>query len=357
VTPAGQASTTYTYAYNVHDSVSLLLDSSGNAKTSYAYRPYGDMDATLTGGEPDKNNPFNPYRYTAKRFDSGSQTIDMRARRFATDTSKFLQPDQFNNSLANLSLSTDPITQNRYSLAGGNPLSYIEWDGHMVMADGGGGNDPSPSPTTTSSSVGGGEATWWNPFSWHWDAAGTALGEGTSRYEGPDAYHVALGVAGDIDALFGAVYSMSPPGITNSLTRQADRDPWFHPLASLDKALGGNMSASTEYQTGSTTGTVAAMLLPGGAGKKEVVAQVARWTWKDVISGFTRHATNQGISRDSHGVSYAAIKDAVENPVLAVTDVATRVATWKGANAVLVINNDTGRVITMLALNHLGWRF
>jgi RHS repeat-associated protein len=146
VTPAGQAGTTYSFAYNVHDSVSLLLDPSGNAKTSYGYRPYGDLDAALTGGEPDKNNPFNPYRYAAKRFDSGSQTIDMGARRFATDTSKFLQPDQFNGALANLSLGTDPLSQNRYSLAGGNPLSSIEWDGHRPIPDGGGLGDPGPVP-------------------------------------------------------------------------------------------------------------------------------------------------------------------------------------------------------------------
>jgi len=24
----------------------------------------------------------------------------------------------------------DPLTQNRYALAGGNPISYVEWDGH-----------------------------------------------------------------------------------------------------------------------------------------------------------------------------------------------------------------------------------
>jgi len=150
VTPAGQASTTYTYAYNVHDSVSLLLDSTGTAKTSYGYRPYGDPDNALTGGDPDKNNPFNPYRYAAKRFDSGSQTIDMGARRFATNSSQFLQPDQFNGALASLLLSSDPLTQNRYSLAGGNPLSSIESDGHWPTPDGGGYSDPGPSPGDTS---------------------------------------------------------------------------------------------------------------------------------------------------------------------------------------------------------------
>jgi RHS repeat-associated protein len=113
VTPNGQAGNTYTYGYNVHDSVSLLLDPSGNTRASYAYRPYGDQDASLSGGDPDKNDPFNAYRYAAKRFDSGSQTIDTGARRFATDTARFLQPDQFNGAVANLGLGVDPITQNR----------------------------------------------------------------------------------------------------------------------------------------------------------------------------------------------------------------------------------------------------
>ncbi len=150
VTPAGQGGTTYSFAYNVHDSVSMLLDPSGNTKASYGYRPYGDLDTALTGGEPDKNNPFNPYRYAAKRFDSGSQTIDMGARRFATDTSKFLQPDQFNGALANLSLGADALSQNRYSLAGGNPLSSIEWDGHRPIPDGGGMSDSGPAPDYSS---------------------------------------------------------------------------------------------------------------------------------------------------------------------------------------------------------------
>jgi RHS repeat-associated protein len=153
VTPVNQAGTTYTYAYNVHDSVSLLLDPNGGTKASYGYRPYGDADNALTGGDQNKTDPFNPYRYEAKRFDSGSQTIDTGARRFSTDTSKFLQPDQFNGALGNLGLSTDPLSQNRYSLAGGNPLSFIEWDGHLSLVDGGGYADPSPDPNPDESRI------------------------------------------------------------------------------------------------------------------------------------------------------------------------------------------------------------
>jgi hypothetical protein len=70
----------------------------------------------------------------------------MGVRRFGPDTSHFLTPDFFYGSLADLSLSIDPLTDNRYDLAGGNPISFKEWDGHMVLADGGGG--ASTTPTT-----------------------------------------------------------------------------------------------------------------------------------------------------------------------------------------------------------------
>jgi hypothetical protein len=33
-------------------------------------------------------------------------------------------------------LSADPLSNNRYALAGGNPLAFIGWDGHYVTRDG-----------------------------------------------------------------------------------------------------------------------------------------------------------------------------------------------------------------------------
>jgi RHS repeat-associated protein len=79
------------------------------------------------------------FRYSAKRLDTGSATYDMGARRFGPDTSRFLNQDIFHGALANLGLSTDPLTANRYALAAGNPISYREWDGHVAIPDGGGG--------------------------------------------------------------------------------------------------------------------------------------------------------------------------------------------------------------------------
>jgi RHS repeat-associated protein len=139
---------TSTYGYDVHGSVSQLIDSSGSSTASYGYKAYGQTDSGLTRGDGDQLNPLNPFRYSAKHQDTGSGTLDMGARRFGPDTSRFLTPDLFYGALSNLSLSLDPITQNRYGLAGGNPISFKEWDGHMVLEDGGGGaaTDPSPSP-------------------------------------------------------------------------------------------------------------------------------------------------------------------------------------------------------------------
>ncbi|MFN2525439.1 MAG: DNRLRE domain-containing protein [Actinomycetota bacterium] len=132
--------TTFTYAYDTHGSTSLLLNSTGGARVSYGYTPYGDRDTVLTKGattsDVDPDRPLNPYTYSAKRFDSGSKSLDMGARRFGPDVAHFLTPDFFRGALSDLSLTTDPLTANRFGLAGGNPISYAEWDGHRVVADG-----------------------------------------------------------------------------------------------------------------------------------------------------------------------------------------------------------------------------
>lgn len=146
----GSTTTTSTYGYDVHGSVSLLLGKAADpnaAEAAYAYRPYGEKDVDGSRGDTDDKNPVNPFRYSAKRFDSGTGTIDMGARRFGPDVSRFLQQDQFEGALDDLALETDPLTQNRYGLAGGNPIGFVEWDGHTVMPDGMGGGSSTPSRT------------------------------------------------------------------------------------------------------------------------------------------------------------------------------------------------------------------
>ncbi len=135
---------TSTYGYDMHGSVSQLVDANGSSQASYGYKPYGQSDGGLTQGDPDPLNPVSSFRFSAKHVDTGSNTLDMGVRRFGPDTSRFLTPDLFYGALSNLTLSVDPLTQNRYGLAGGNPIGYREWDGHMVLADDGGGASAAP---------------------------------------------------------------------------------------------------------------------------------------------------------------------------------------------------------------------
>jgi RHS repeat-associated protein len=147
VAGATTTTTNVTYGYDVQGDVSLLVtNTNGTVKASYGYTPYGDSDATLSKGDTSVDAPFNPYRYTAKRLDSGSQTYDTGARRYDPASQRFLQLDQFQGALADLTLASDPLTQNRYGLGASNPLSGVEYDGHMFLPAPGGGAAPSPSP-------------------------------------------------------------------------------------------------------------------------------------------------------------------------------------------------------------------
>src|SRR5260370_25219478 len=123
--------TTYPSVYDVLGSVSQLGAPDGSTIASYGYAAYGQGDRQLSQGDTEQATPLTPFRYSAKRVDSGSGTLDMGVRRFASGAGQFLTPDFFYGSMADLSLSIDPLTQNRYDLAGGNPISFGEWDGHL----------------------------------------------------------------------------------------------------------------------------------------------------------------------------------------------------------------------------------
>jgi RHS repeat-associated protein len=131
------------YAYDPRGSVSMLLDKDGAVKAAYGYSGYGEPDEALTAerlpGSTDPPGDFeqvNPFRYSAKRSDALSGTIDMGARQFGPQLGQFLQSDRYDSALADIGLSSDPLTGNRYAFAGGNPISYVEVDGDIgTLAD------------------------------------------------------------------------------------------------------------------------------------------------------------------------------------------------------------------------------
>ena len=162
----------YSYHYDPHGSVSLLLDQTGAPKASYGYSAYGNPNSALTKTAAGFSSSANAYRYTGKRTDTASATLDMGARRYTPTTGRFLQADYYNGALANLGLSLNPLSNNRYALAGGNPVNYVEIDGHYVIAldpetgenvplvnpstgtPFNGGQPPSPSPPVSELGIG-----------------------------------------------------------------------------------------------------------------------------------------------------------------------------------------------------------
>ncbi|MGW0709808.1 golvesin C-terminal-like domain-containing protein [Streptomyces sp. NPDC002643] len=134
----GTAPETTQYLYHPHGDVEALTDSSGDTKTTYGYTAYGKNDpAQFTGadkpgaGGEEPSDPYNSYRFNAKRYDTASGTYDMGFRTYDPGLNRFLTRDMYGGALADMGLTTDPFTGNRYAFAGGNPISFIEIDGHL----------------------------------------------------------------------------------------------------------------------------------------------------------------------------------------------------------------------------------
>ncbi|GAA4509144.1 hypothetical protein GCM10023191_069920 [Actinoallomurus oryzae] len=132
------------YGYNDHTDVEDITDSSGDTKATYGYTAYGqDDDAESTGiDKPDPTDPtkepYNTYRYEAKRWDESSGTYDMGFRDYDPSLNSFLTRDTYSGALDDQDLATDPFTADRYAFGGGNPITSIELDGHKPDVCGGG---------------------------------------------------------------------------------------------------------------------------------------------------------------------------------------------------------------------------
>jgi RHS repeat-associated protein len=127
------------YTYNAHADVELLTGESGDAVTTYGYTAYGSDDtARFTGTDkPDPadpaKEPYNAYRFNAKRWDQATASYDMGFRDYSPGLNRFLTRDTYNGALADLHLGLDPFTGSRYAFGGGNPISSVEFDGHCSI--------------------------------------------------------------------------------------------------------------------------------------------------------------------------------------------------------------------------------
>ncbi len=112
-----------------------MEESDGTIKpgNQYQYDPYGKVEneAKLPEG-PGKDNPF---RFESFYYDSGVKQYDMRARQYRPQIGRFLTQDRFESARNDFNLQADPLTQNRYAFAGGNPVNRVEFDGHFGIGD------------------------------------------------------------------------------------------------------------------------------------------------------------------------------------------------------------------------------
>jgi RHS repeat-associated protein len=129
------------YSTDANGSVIALEDQATGESgpgDKYSYDPYGDLLDPDPGDQQTAEQSLsdeaksNPFRFEGFYYDSGIQSYDMQARQYRPDVGIFLSQDRFEAAGADLALQTDPLTQNRYSFAGGNPVSNIEFDGHCA---------------------------------------------------------------------------------------------------------------------------------------------------------------------------------------------------------------------------------
>ncbi|GII26491.1 golvesin C-terminal-like domain-containing protein [Planosporangium mesophilum] len=131
-----KGSETSYYGYNPHTDVEELTDEKGDTRATYGYTAYGSDDKEAFTGvdKPDPQDPskepYNAYRFNAKRWDPSSGTYDMGFRDYDPGLNQFLTRDAYGGALNDMRMATDPWTNNRYAFAGGNPVSNVEIDGH-----------------------------------------------------------------------------------------------------------------------------------------------------------------------------------------------------------------------------------
>ena len=106
----------YSYVQDALGSVELLLDQANTVKAAYGYLAYGEANPALTKTAAGFDGSTNAYRYTGKRWDPAAQAYDLGARHYLPALGRWFQQDLYTDALANLALSTDPLTQKGGSL-------------------------------------------------------------------------------------------------------------------------------------------------------------------------------------------------------------------------------------------------
>lgn len=131
------------YSFDANESIEGLEQANGEVADNerYEYDPYGQLQANAGEQRPGQGlseaAADNPFRFQGFYEDEGVGTYDMQARPYAPNMGRFLTQDRFEDPNRDLAIQSDPLTQGRYTFAGGNPTSRVEFDGHFSGNEGG----------------------------------------------------------------------------------------------------------------------------------------------------------------------------------------------------------------------------
>ena len=105
------------YLYDPSGNVAGITDQDGYLWQSYRYDAYGNA----TFGSPQYDNE---YTFNAESYNPNIHSQYLRARYYDMVKGRFLTEDSYLGDI------TNPLTLNRYSYCGGNPLFYSDPSGH-----------------------------------------------------------------------------------------------------------------------------------------------------------------------------------------------------------------------------------
>ncbi len=113
------------YLYDPRGSVTGITNEEGQVYQSYRYSAFGEV----TFGAPRYENE---YTYNGESYNPNIHCQYLRARYYDVVKAAFVTEDFYPQDMWALWNVKEPLTLNRYSYCAGNPLYYVDRNGHVV---------------------------------------------------------------------------------------------------------------------------------------------------------------------------------------------------------------------------------
>jgi len=111
----------YFYLHDRLGSVRQVIDTSGNVKNRYIYKPFGELYP-----DPDfEETVTNPFKFTGQFFDSEIDEYYLHARQYDPHIARFTARDPVRGKFR------EPMTLHKYLYCGNDPINRIDPDGRF----------------------------------------------------------------------------------------------------------------------------------------------------------------------------------------------------------------------------------